>query len=180
MQKIDVSQPLDNLLQKSASDKLNSIHQFTFDKAIRDKLHSLMWTSDEIQYIEKLVSKLSTIPGCYKIWLYGSMARGDQDSNPNKKSDIDLAIEIEEGVYSEDMFRKDIRDNGLRPIQLNFFPMGYDERTRDALRPEHVVDFFDEETGDYTVKYLVDYVTVRSSQDAAKRLSDQIVLWQKV
>jgi predicted nucleotidyltransferase len=162
---------------------LDSINTHTDESSlphpVSERLKNLKWKEEEIRYIDGLITKLKKILGCHKIWLYGSMARGDQDSNPDKQSDIDLAIEIDEGVYPNDMFRKDLKNTGFRDVQLNFFPIGFDESARDAVGEDDATYIYDDTDEVVRTVYKSDYVTRRISQDARKRLHDQIILWSR-
>lgn len=125
---------------------------------IKEKLLRIGWNVLEWQDLLEVVGKYRLIDGVKKIWIYGSMARGEQDQK-KEKSDMDVAVEVED--LDEAKWRRIdlIGEKSGRKIQINIFKAGYDESAATNIGS--------------------DMVTRQIRLDAQKRLKDQIVLWEQ-
>lgn len=145
----------------STPDSINNSEEVIFP-SVKPKLLAIGWNSEEYDYLSEVTRDLASTPGVAKVWLYGSMARGNFDEQPGKVSDIDVAAEVNRASYRGNLGRHDLSSPGKRPVQINYFPQGYDEEFA-AWSDEKV-------RGDSMRRQI--------RQLSRQRLRDQIILWK--
>ena len=137
---------------------MDQIHEKIEGAEIRSRLMRLGWNESEIQDLDLAIKECAKIPKATKIWVYGSMARGEQDRKKDRRSDMDIAVEVEILDDGDWKRTETVGKNSGRTIQMQTFRTGYDEEKAAYNGSE--------------------WVSSEIKRDAARRLHDQIVVWE--